>query len=499
MFHTKLSNTSLTLRLIVCLLAFVSIITIRIPFLDKVLSGEEGSHAALIVKQFEGSEIILGNPGPSYVNSCLLVVGHINGSDILTHPSRNIMPYCIINKFIQPLALPVFKKIDSFETKTVYARSIFLLIASIGFISCLMVCFLVSLRLSGISILIPYLIIFYASSSPLLVGASIQPQLDGTIGVALISLSFLFMYIASQKFFKGNICYTLLFFSGLLLAICKNEWPLAFIASLIGFLILYFLARKINVSNKKFTNTFLPIEKVQNSELSTLLIGLLIGIGLSVAISPSDYLSGFSLMSNIEKGNHSSLALVKNYQDALFPLGGLFISGILLTIVNLYRPLSATPLLPLIYFIFAANIALGFISSGWIGDGFPRYYAPPILLMALYLIFLLPQTTNKLGVLFVISAIIILVILSYNNLKSLEIYRKNSISITVPGDTNWIKSDLDKAAKAYLLDPNTVSISHSSVYYYFPAVNFISRDLGDENIAISLVRKYGTEKSRLVQ
>jgi hypothetical protein len=492
-----MSNSSKFLRIAICLLFFITIITIRIPFLGKVLSGEEGSHAALIVKKIDGTEIILGTPGPEHTNSCLPLVGHIDGKDILANPSRNIMPYCILNKVIQPVAEPIWEKLDNFRDKTIFARSIFLGIASIGFISCLALCLLVSFKLNGIAILIPYLLLLYASSTPFLVGASIQPQLDGTIGLALLCTSFLLIYITSQGYIKGNHRFILHLLGGILLSLCKNEWPLAFIVSIFGLLILNYLLRMIGKSYPRLSFLSFSFETIKSSGIITLSIGLVIGVVVSIALSPSDYFSGFHLMNSVEKRHYSSLALLKNYREILMPLGGLIITGTIFTIASLYQKNYAQSFLPLIYFIFAINIALGFIWSGWLGDGFPRYYAPPTLLATLYIIVLFPLVLNKIKNSITVVLVLFLAFLIFGNTKALTIYYKNSISITVPGDTNWIQSDLKRAYTTSNKDPNAVSMTHSSVYFYFPSTNFISRDLGDENNAKTLIRKYGTHNSYL--
>jgi hypothetical protein len=492
-----MSNSSKFLRIAICLLFFITIITMRIPFLSKVLSGEEGSHAALIVKKIDGTEIILGTPGPEHTNSCLPLVGHIDGKYILANPSRNIMPYCILNKVIQPVAEPIWEKLDNFRDKTIFARSIFLGIASIGFISCLALCLLVSFKLNGIAILIPYLLLLYASSTPFLVGASIQPQLDGTIGLALLCTSFLLIYITSQGYIKGNHRFILLLLGGILLSLCKNEWPLAFIVSIFGLLVLNYLLRMIGKSYPRLSFLSFSFDKVKIVEIVFLCIGMAIGISASIALSSSDYFSGFQLMNSVEKRNYSSLALLKNYQEILLPLGYLTMTGIFFTIVSLYHNTSAKFFLPLVYFVFAINIALGFIWSGWLGDGFPRYYAPPTLLITLYLIALLPLVANRIRHYFFIVFILFLAFLIFQNTKALVIYYKNSISITVPGDTNWIQSDIQRAYKISNEDPNAILMTHSSVYFYFPTTNFISRDLGDENNAKTLIGKYGSHNSFL--
>lgn len=492
-----MSNSPKFIRLAICLLFFIAIIAMRIPFLDKVLSGEEGSHAALIVKKIDGTEIILGSSGSAHANSCLPLVGHLDGKDILANPSRNIMPYCIINKVIQPVAGPIWEKLDDFRDKTILARSIFLGISLIGFISCLAVCLLVSFKLNGIATLIPYLLLIYASSSPFLVGASIQPQLDGTIGLALLCTSFLLIYITSQDYIKRNRRYTLLLLGGILLSLCKNEWPLAFMASIFGFLFLNFLSGIIGQYYPRLSFLSFSFETIKSSGIIALSIGLVIGVVVSITLSPLDYFSGFHLMNSVEKRHYSSLALLKNYREILIPLGGLFITGVIFTIASFYNKNSARFFLPLVYFIFAINIALGFIWSGWLGDGFPRYYAPPTMLATIYLIALLPLVANKIRDSISVASILFLAFLIFGNAKALVIYYKNSISITVPGDTNWIQSDLKRAYITSNEDPNAVSMTHSSVYFYFPSTNFISRDLGDENNAKTLIRNYGTQNSFL--
>jgi hypothetical protein len=194
-------------------------------------------------------------------------------------------------------------------------------------------------------------------------------------------------------------------------------------------------------------------------------------------ISPGDYLSGYKLMQSIGSQNNSPVTLITIFRDLLNPLGLLICISVLMTLINFREQLNHNFFL-LIYMVFAVGIGVGFISSGWLGDGFPRYFAPPMLLVAGYIAAVLPTLFDRKKSYLAIICIAVIGLGIVQNFRILNVYREATISITVPGDTNWIKNDIVLAAKRSLDNPNQVFITHSSVRYYFPRTQFVSMDYG---------------------
>jgi hypothetical protein len=469
----KIRSQGICLRLFLALLTIVSILAIRIPFLDKPLTGEEGMHAMLLVQSPSSNDLFLGTKEKESLNSCLTLIGNIDGRDIFVRPGRNLAPYCFFNKGIKPIVSPFFRDQASFEDKTIFARSIFLSISTLGYLALVGVCFMGSLRLRGISIVLPFLILLYAASTVLSVGSSIQPQLDGSLGVSLLGFSFFLVALDSAYLFRVQISIALIFLAGYLAAFCKNEWPLALAGSILVCLtlrlIMMFWIKKDQNSKNSFN---IPIK------LLFLVLGLGAGMLTCFLISPNDYLSGYKLMQSIGSQKYSPTTLMAIFRDLLNPLGILLLIAISMTLLSLKVQLHRNFIL-LVYLVFAAGIGVGFISSGWLGDGFPRYFAPSMLLVAGYIAAVLPTLFDDKKPYLTAICIAIIGLGLVQNFRILNVYREATISITVPGDTNWIKNDIVLVSERSQANPNQVFIAHSSVIYYFPKTQFVSMDYGE--------------------
>jgi hypothetical protein len=359
---------------------------------------------------------------------------------------------------------------------------IYLGISSIGLIASLILCYLVSLRLTGWTVVLPYLMLIYAGTTHLSVGSSIQPQIDGTIGVALLCGAYLLMYFGI--FVQKNIIwqFILLMISAMLITFGKNEWPIIFLLALMGSMGLYLF---LNLFNRQFARPISSsiahaglLKKRLAFEITPLFMGILLGIIFCISLSPVDYFSGFSLMKNIASQHYLPWNVVFTYLDILKPLGIFFGAAVVLTYLRLKVSFQVFSFLPFIYFLLALGIAIGFIASGYLGDGFPRYYAPCLMLFMMYCISILPKVISKLHRFWLALVIAILTILIYKNYLILEVYRTTSISITIPGDTNWKKNDLVRTAKLSTENPQQVYLIDAAIIYYFPEVNFISADMG---------------------
>jgi hypothetical protein len=132
-----------------------------------------------------------------------------------------------------------------------------------------------------------------------------------------------------------------------------------------------------------------------------------------------------------------------------------------------------------VYFIFSIGVIIGFVHSGWLGDSFPRYFAPPLLLIASYGAASLAYVSDRKKLIAFIFCFPFLIWGIHQNLKILNVYYQSSISITVPGDTNWITNEILGAEKGSRENPNLVFITQSSIRYYFPKTQFVSKDYGE--------------------
>ena len=468
-----IDKRSILVGLVLSLVTIIVIIAIRLPFLSKPLTGEEGTHTMLLMQHFSSGALILGEHENDDLNSCLTLIGHVDGRDIFVRPSRNLMPYCFINRVVSPIASVFYDDRDNFELKTIFARAVFLSISVFGYFALSCVCLIASLRMGGVLKAFPFLLLLYASSTVLAVGSSIQPQLDGSIGVLLLGISFLLITLDASYNFNSKISFLLIFSAGFLISLCKNEWPIALLISVIIILLAKPLLKLLNFSNK---TTWIAVD--EKRRLQILILWILAGIITCIFLSPSDYFSGYKLMRAIGDQHYSPWKLIETYQDLLKPLGILMLMSGFLAALN-FKQLFSKNILISVYLVFACGVVIGFINSGWLGDSFPRYFAPPLLLIAGYCIVTLSQLSKMRQWLAAIFCIPILFWGVWKNMQILNVYAQSSISITVPGDTNWIKNDILSVAQRSRENPNAVFIAHSSVRYYFPGAQFVSMDYGE--------------------
>ena len=261
--------------------AFLLMITLRAPFLQQTLIGEEGIFA-ILVSGYQSPAIKSTNDLPSQIDQhCLIVLGHIDQTgDALARPGRNIVPYCFLGFFIKPFIAPLNTATLDFDSKSGLIRSVFLGLSSVGFLSLCFLSYLVSLRLSGYKALLPFLVLFYFTTTHLAIGSSIQPQLDGAFGFLLLSNAALLIYLGSRASSPHWSKLSLNFLAGFLVALCKNEWPLTLLVSVVLVYCLMFAYRTIASYRD------ISVDTHQNSRNLSVGIGLILGclVGMGFVI-----------------------------------------------------------------------------------------------------------------------------------------------------------------------------------------------------------------------
>jgi hypothetical protein len=472
-------------------LCFVLMLALRLPFLSQTLLGEEGTHAMLVIGGYE-----LHFDPSSQRNAqgqdehCLLIVAQLAGVDVVARPGRSLMPYCILGYGVRPLVQVFHPQNLSFDEKSVLVRSAFLAISIFGMIALTFLAYLVSLRLStGLARWAPYLILLFATSSPLIVGATIQPQLDGAFGFAFLGTASLLLYGASRPNISKVMRILFAFGCGILATLCKNEWPIALMASILGLLFLRLGVLAVLHGWAKFRINSSPTMSLEEgSQVSALVLGLFGGMAAGIALcywlSPSDYMAGFSLMHGIQDSRKSHWKIFAKSVWFNAPLlKTLFIllaMGLVMALSN-WRRLLSTQFSLAILWVWACAITIGFLQSGWGGDGFPRYFVTSFVLAASFVLSQLPaffgMWESRLRVPLFLGAIFILTILNITQLVFIFALKQ---SITVPADPQNTKEALIGASQLYLRDQYGVVFHHSSLRYYFPGTNFISQAIGEE-------------------
>jgi hypothetical protein len=465
--------------------AFLLMIALRVPFLQQPLIGEEGIFA-MIVSGYQSPVIKSADDLPSQIDQhCLILLGHIDqAGDALARPGRNIVPYCFLGFVMKPLIAPLNLAGLDFDAKSGLIRAVFLGLSSVGFLSLCFLSYLVSLRLSGYKALLPFLVLFYFTTTHLAIGSSIQPQLDGAFGFLLLSNAALLVYLGSRPSTPNWSNLPLNFLAGFLVALCKNEWPLTLLVSVVLVYCVMFTYRAIvsyrGISadaNQNSTNLLVGIG---------LILGCLAGMGFCYLFSPNDYLAGFGLMKNIHGSRESHLkiffqTLRFNYQ-ILTPSLVMLALGLWCIWKN-WKSLLNQEIGLLTLYVLSFGILAGFMQSGWGGDGFPRYYLPPLLLSGIFLITQIPSAlpqSSKPIVMKSFTLIFGLAILF--NYGSLFIKFERGESLTVPSNYVEVKKSLIGAAAINKKDPYGVMVHQVGLGFYFPGTNFIALDIGREEV-----------------
>lgn len=453
----------------------VLILLVRVPFLKQTLIGEEGTHTMFVVGYESKNAYVLGDSEkyPVIINHCYAVTGRINEHDIIQPSSRNIVPYCILGLGIQPLAQLVDLSKLTFTEKSQFARSLFLLISSVGILSLLLICYFAADGLPKKLMPLPFAILFYFTSNQLLIGSSIQPQLDGAFGFLLLGTSSLLLYLASTQQTTLLRKIFLAFIVGTISAFCKNEWTLTLIGSAFSLLILRSALVKVKIIETS------SADKGINFIYLSLILGSIFGMGLCYLASPQDYIDGFRLMGALSSVDPYT-SFIKTIQNPMLrpALASLFV-GLLLIGIN-FKPLIKDQSLVLLVYIWGFSILLGYLQSGHTGDGFLRYYVPTVILCTSVIITLIPRTYLLIkglpGIIIIAPALVIASFISFYTL--LQGMRWEGTSITVPMSPIKVKEKILEANSVSSNDKDAVFLTHSSIRYYFPGVNFIAKDVG---------------------
>lgn len=451
--------------IVMFLLVFLSITFSRLPFLKFPLVGEEGAMSILMLSNDTASM----HHVKKTESKCLLLAGKSDGKSVWASPERNITPYKFLCNVIGPTFSDYYfsKSNDSISNKTSLSRITFFLITSVGILSLLILGYLKSVNFSVQQRLYICLFSFYVFTTPLALGGSIQPQLDGSIGVLIFGLLSLMLYLSGSKYLNIFSKDLLLFNAGVVSALGKNEWAYAFFGAHLIIVILGMLNKMICRDQYCFIN------------YRTLLFtcgGIFFGVLISWILSPNDYMAWFDVARRTNKSFNALDSFIANL-NYIYPV---VILGFLAFTVQLQsfikKSVSQTSL---VLFLAGLLIFMAYMGNGWPGDGFPRYYIPPLVLFFASLLcsdFLSAlQRGVTLKQLYWVTILFTLI-----NVTSLANSYINFTSITSsPGKPLQLHLE-----KIHLINsesktsPNAVYFYDSSLAYYYPDISFMGSDLG---------------------
>jgi hypothetical protein len=425
------------------------------------------------------------NPVTGLRNHCLLPSAKLGGVDYVFAPERNIVPYCFLTMVVNPITKYFFTDSLSFDQKSFHIRIIFFSLFLVGFFSVLLVLFLSQKCVTKRSYLLLSILVLFFFTTPLLVGGSIQAQLEGSFGVALFGLSGFLSYLGAYRLKKTS--FILIFIAGVLLSLCKNEWPLtALSAASIYILISCFKRIKAIVGSGHKQQVYIAIIYI---------LGILSGMLFCYVFSPKDYVDGYVFMKNINAARMSILALIQAVGHLIYPAAIIVALAGFIFIFNLKNYLKQGSIL-FIWIVTGTALFAGFLHSGWIGDGFPRYFIPSTISLLFVLLLTLPYLSkNKMNYL-----IGFLLIGCCFNLLSLTRAKLSSESITsVPGlNLDRMKTGMKALADKNITDPNLIPYGYFGSRYYFPEADIISNGFGLSG-AKFIIEKFGNEKMTLIE
>jgi hypothetical protein len=468
---------ALKVALAAALLAFV--VAARLPFMSDILAGEEGYFAALVLN---------GVPTSSLDDRHLPreIAGFINGKPILQTFHRTVMPYVIIEIFGRAVAARNALGRLPPERLTIAARwpfAFMFLLGSLGLIAFTVeAATIVGGRMSAAMALAPIGVTAWSLSSPLAVSASIQPQVDGSVGVLLLGTTATLLALGNIKHPAARWRFLT---AGLLAGLGKHEWALAFAAAALCASLVCMIE---------------PFGRRRNGvAFAFFLIGLALAVGLSYAVSPDDYRAGFALMENIFQRTGGQLWALQSAQwPFTVPVVALaLIDGIVLLVV--LRPLIRTAPGILLAYMAAVAIAIGYAGSGWHGDNFPRYFEPPFVVLPLVFAGLWLRFKDVIPSAAGWSVVAVALIGLCANYQFLAASHKSQVAL---GDLRGeplaqIEQDYEAAAKLGR-DTNGVVFTVTTTWIYHQGINFISTGLGKDGAARYIATHFPAYKDRLV-
>jgi hypothetical protein len=445
----------------------VVIAAVRLPFITNILAGEEGEFAVLVL-----NDVPISTLDDDHLPREL--VGFIDGDPILISFHRTVMPYIILERLGRAFAVRHALGRLPPEKLTVAARlpfAIIFLIGSAGLVALTVrAATATGKRFALATATAPLAVTLWSLTTPLAVGASIEPQIDGSVGVLLLGTAATLLAVGNIE--QSSARWRFLA-AGLLAGLGKHEWALAFAAATLG--------------TAMFCLLFLDQRKPAIMALAAFLIGLVLTVALSYAVSPEDFRDGFDVMADFYSRTGGQLwALEKAQRPFTLPVAALVvIDGVFLVIV--LRPLlRAAPGLFVAY-LGASAITIGYTVSGWQGDFFPRYFAPPLLILAIVFVALWLRFKDAISPAVgwtIVAAALFGLAANYGVLAGSY---DSKVSIT-----SWRGTPLAELEQDYALAASLARNGRRIVYAFTPAwiysqdINYISAGLAKSD-AIELV------------
>ena len=204
--------------------------------------------------------------------------------------------------------------------------------------------------------------------------------------------------------------------------------------------------------------------------------GVMAGVGISLAVSTADYMASFNVMERVYAMPNSRLDLLRRQLVYTAPVLVLGLLAAGLIAYHLRRAASERPG-TVVLTAGGIGIAAGFAASGWGGDGFPRHFAPALIVLAYAVVALMrtglfPHAVRRLAAGAFAAGLAV-------NAVWLHDAWERGVSITsAPGtDLAALRAQLARSA-ARAKAERAIVLEHASIWLYHPDVDFIGRDMG---------------------
>lgn len=441
-------------RVFIAILLTVLVVGARAPFLGQMLVGEEGSFAALVASKTPSSQIM-----PNHMPQ--MFIGEVRGHPMFYPFQHNIVPYVLLERGGGALVRAQHLEAATPERIEVGVRLSYLAFFAVG------VAGLLWMAAQSIS---KALVGAFALTTPLAVGASIQPQIDGSTGVFLLGLACVALLAGANRF---RIAAPIV--AGFLIGLARHEYALAFGGAVVVLAVL---------------------QRLFSPKLQTLpwlfAAGLALGVLTSIMVSPSDYWDGISTMTRVYGSSRRFDGIVRQIRF-IWPV---LLMAAIVSLALLSQLRHYVEDRPAIVLIVGGSlgIVLGFAVSGWSGDGFPRYYAPPLIGLA-YAFAAMDRPTLSKRFSMAVGAIALVVFAV--DLMSLVKAHHAGVSISSMPDANTagLMQTMQKDAERSRAN-HVIVLEQAGAWLYQPAMEFITFDMGAPGAVLVLRKQRPQDVSR---
>lgn len=443
---------------IIFISCWIIIVLIPLPFISNLLIGEEGMFAILAVDN--GKDQIIDNHK-------VLLISRVNGKEQWEEPRHPILPYWVMSKIMRPFSKGNHFKTCTVNEKTRMARLPFYFFYITAWILLFIISWGMLKKKTKKEFFLTLGLIGFIGTWRLMVGGSVQTYYDGNLGVfivAMVSFGFYLATIISNRLFS----YFLLFISGFIAALGKNEWALAFLAANIGVLLFFYIYKyRIGLKNIQMTKNIWII-------LGLTTLGVFLGSMLHYFIDPFNFIQGYSVMHNF--GLKSSANWVDSFLSRLPWIWPLFLMmGLAVPILKKNLKEQLCTFTPQLILLFWGTIMLsGFMITPHLGDGFPRYFCPSMFALLAFFVSckwdlssFSKKSTLSIGVFILLMIFFNLIYLHKSFTQKISIGTLSGRSLIQHKD--MYKRQYKKFKRTH--KPNKVD---AALGYYFPEMDFIN-------------------------